>query len=71
MTAPDQLSLFFSNEFPFNKEGLQEFVHTFVTKSYKKGAIILENGTVENELRFLDQGIYSRILCNQRQRKEH
>jgi CRP-like cAMP-binding protein len=57
MTEEDKLSLFFSNEFPFNKEGLEEFVTTFVTKSYKKGEIILENGTIENELRFLDQGI--------------
>ena len=57
MTETDKLSLFFSNEFPFNKEGLEEFVTTFVTKSYKKGEIILENGAIENELRFLDQGI--------------
>lgn len=57
MTEADSISLFFSNEFPFNKEGLEEFVNTFVIKSYKKGEIILENGTIENELRFLDQGI--------------
>ena len=57
MTETDRLSLFFSNEFPFNKEGLEEFVNTFVIKSYKKGEIILENGNTENELRFLDQGI--------------
>lgn len=57
MTETDRLSLFFSNEFPFNKEGLEEFVQTFVIKSYRKGEMILENGSVENELRFLDQGI--------------
>ena len=57
MIVADKLSLFFSNEFPFNKEGLEEFVNTFLTKSYKKGEIILENGTIENELRFLDHGI--------------
>jgi CRP-like cAMP-binding protein len=57
MREADKLSLFFSNEFPFNKEGLEEFVNTFVIKSYKKGEIILENGNIENELRFLDQGI--------------
>lgn len=57
MTEEDKLSLFFSNEFPFNKEGLEEFVTTFVTKSYKKGEIILKSGNTENELRFLDQGI--------------
>jgi CRP-like cAMP-binding protein len=52
MKETDKISLFFSNEFPFNKEGLAEFVNTFVKKSYKKGRIILEN-----ELRFLDKGI--------------
>jgi CRP-like cAMP-binding protein len=57
MTEVDKLSLFFSNEFPFNKEGLEEFVNTFVIRSYKKGEIILENGNIDNELRFLDQGI--------------
>jgi signal-transduction protein with cAMP-binding, CBS, and nucleotidyltransferase domain len=57
MKESDKLSLFFSNEFPFNKEGLEEFVNTFVIKSYKKGEIILENESIENELRFLDQGI--------------
>jgi signal-transduction protein with cAMP-binding, CBS, and nucleotidyltransferase domain len=57
MTEEDKLSLFFSNEFPFNKEGLDEFVSTFTVKSFKKGEIILENGTIDHELRFLDQGI--------------
>lgn len=57
MTESDKLFLYFSNEFPFNKEGLEEFVNAFVVKSYKKGALILENGTIENELRFLDHGI--------------
>ena len=57
MTETDKLFLFFSNEFPFNKEGLAEFVNTFVEKSYKKGSVILENGKTENELRFLDNGI--------------
>ena len=57
MTKTDKLSLFFNNEFPFNKEGLEEFINTFLVKSYKKGEIILKNGNVENELRFLDKGI--------------
>lgn len=57
MTKTDNLSLFFNNEFPLNKEGLEDFVNNFVFKSYKKGEIILKNGNVENELRFLDQGV--------------
>ena len=47
MTETDKLSLFFSNEFPFNKEGLAEFVNTFVKKSFKKGEIILKNEYTE------------------------
>jgi hypothetical protein len=71
MIATDKLSLFFSNEFPFNKEGLEEFVHTFVIKSYKKGEIILKNGNIENELRFFRPRCHSGILCKQRQRKKY
>jgi CRP-like cAMP-binding protein len=57
MIEKDKLFLFFNNEFPFNKEGLEEFVNTFTLKSYKKGDILLKNGRIENELRFLDKGI--------------
>jgi CRP-like cAMP-binding protein len=64
MTETDKLSLFFSNEFPFNKEGLEEFVNTFLIKSYKKGEIILKNGKTENELRFLDKGIVREYYAN-------
>lgn len=53
----DRLFYFFSKEFPFNKEGLEEFINSFIVKSYKKGEIILESGNIENELRFLEQGI--------------
>lgn len=69
MTEPDKLSLFFSNEFPFNKEGLEEFINTFVTKSYKKGDIILRNKKVENELRFLDQGVVREFYSNNNKEK--
>lgn len=53
----DKISLFFTNEFPFNKEGLDEFVNAFVIKKYKKGQIILQNNHIESELRFLDKGV--------------
>lgn len=69
MVEADKLSLFFSNEFPFNKEGLQEFVSTFSVKSYKKGALILENGTIENELRFLDKGIIREYYASNEKEK--
>jgi CRP-like cAMP-binding protein len=64
MTETDKLSLFFSNEFPFNKEGLEEFANNFVIKSYKKGEIILKNGNIESELRFLDHGIIREYYAN-------
>ena len=54
---PDNIFHFFDTQFPFNKEGLEDFVSSFEIKSYKKGDVILENGSLENELRFLDNGI--------------
>lgn len=53
----DQLYEFFMREFPFNKEGLQCFINSFETKSFKKDSLILENGNSERQLRFLDEGI--------------
>lgn len=54
---PDKISHFFDTQFPINKDGLEDFVRSFEIKSYKKGDVILENGSLENELRFLDNGI--------------
>lgn len=54
---PDKIFQFFNSQFPFNKEGLEDFVHSFEIKTYKKGDLILENECLENELRFLDNGI--------------
>lgn len=54
---PDKIFHFFDTQFPFNKEGLEDFVRSFEIKSYKKRDVILENGSLENELRFLDNGI--------------
>ncbi|WP_298115600.1 Crp/Fnr family transcriptional regulator [Flavobacterium sp.] len=65
----DKLSLFFSNEFPFNKEGLEEFVATFNRKTYTKGEIILRSESVENELRFLDQGIVREYFATNEKEK--
>jgi CRP-like cAMP-binding protein len=69
MPETDNLSLFFSNEFPFNKEGLGEFVRTFVIKSYEKGKVILKNGDTENELRFLDSGIIREFYASEQKEK--
>lgn len=47
---------FFIQKFPFNREGLEEFSNSFVTKTYKKGSIIASKGDSENFLRFLEKG---------------
>lgn len=48
---------FFTNKFPFNKEGLQEFAYAFKRKTYKKGSVITLEAHTENQLRFLESGI--------------
>ncbi len=60
----DKLFLFFINEFPFNKEGLELFVQSFETKEFKKNTLLLSNGQTEKELRFLDEGIIREFYAN-------
>lgn len=69
MTEKDKLSLFFSNEFPFNKEGLNEFINSFTSKHYSKGHILLKNGKAESELRFLDEGVVREFYSNESKEK--
>jgi CRP-like cAMP-binding protein len=69
MIEKDKLYTFFSNEFPFNKEGLEDFINTFTVKNLQKGDLILENGSTENELRFLDQGIIREYYTTQEKEK--
>lgn len=57
MEQQDKLITFFADQFPFNKEGLEEFVSSFETVHYKKGDVILEQGKTDEKLRFLDSGI--------------
>jgi len=57
MIEKDPLYQFFINEFPFNKEGLGEFINSFFVKSYKKGDVILKSGQIVDDLRFIDSGI--------------
>lgn len=57
MTDKDKIFQFFDNEFPFNKEGLEEFVATLKVKHYKKGELLLKEQQHEKSLRFLDKGI--------------
>jgi CRP-like cAMP-binding protein len=53
----DNLIQFFSNEFPFNTDGLAQFVQSFERITYKKDTLLLEIGEPERFLRFLDEGI--------------
>lgn len=69
MKEKDKLFLFFSNEFPFNKEGLEEFINSFTLKHYTKGHILLKNGKTENELRFLDEGVVREYYSNESKEK--
>ncbi len=69
ITKRDKLAVFFSNEFPFNKEGLEEFISSFVTKTYSKGDILLKKEKTENELRFLDEGVVREYYLNESKEK--
>jgi len=56
MLNNDRLFLFFEKEFPFNKDGLEEFIQTFTVKTFRKNDVLLSFGDTEKELRFLDKG---------------
>jgi CRP-like cAMP-binding protein len=53
---------FFKNDYPLNKDGLDEFVAGFKLLTFKKKQIILSEGKPENELRFLNKGIIREYL---------
>lgn len=48
---------FFNTQFPFNAEGLEEFIDSFQYKKYPKGSFILQANEHEKSLRFLNQGM--------------
>ena len=56
MSETDKIFHYFNNEFPFNKEGLLEFIASFEVRRYRKGDLLLKSDQVEKQLRFLDQG---------------
>ena len=53
----DQISKFFETEYPLNKQGLKELFDAFEVKKVKKGTVLLTIGKLENQLRFLNDGI--------------
>ncbi len=56
MKSNEILLQFFSENFPFNKEGLDELIHAFSAESYGKDALILRPNSTELELRFIENG---------------
>ncbi len=53
----DKLFHFFQSKFPFNTEGLEDFIASFHLKTYRKGTIICHANSQETNLRFLDKGM--------------
>lgn len=56
MNPKNKLHKFFSKHFPFNKDGLAEFIDLFDIELIKKETILLQAGAVEQKLRFIDTG---------------
>ena len=57
MNPEDKIFNFFTTKFPFNRDGLEEFIDAFTTKKYSKEAVIMHEDQKEKELRFLEGGI--------------
>lgn len=52
----DGLSNFLSRNFPFNKNGIDEFIDSFEIEYYTKGATILKPNTIERKLKYIQSG---------------
>jgi len=52
----DQLTQFFSEHFLFGQDGLDEFVHSFQSVSFKKGELLLEAGCTEGFIKYISRG---------------
>lgn len=57
MSNTQKLSAFFSTNYPLNKEGIEETIAAFEPRIIPKNKILLQEGTQENTLRFLNKGI--------------
>lgn len=56
MNSKEKLHQFFSSNFPFNQEGLEELVNSFEPEIYKKEEMLLRKGLVDSKLNFLYSG---------------
>lgn len=52
-----EISLFFETEYPLNKDGLRKLLSLFKLEKIKKGTQILNAGTKEKKIRFLNKGV--------------
>lgn len=52
-----EISSFFETEYPLNKDGLRKLLSLFKMEKIKKGTLILNAGTEEKSLRFLNKGV--------------
>lgn len=51
-----QLRIFLSKNFPHIKKGMEEFIALFEKKTFLKKEMLLTNGKVEKELKFVNEG---------------
>lgn len=52
-----EISSFFETEYPLNKDGLRKLLSLFKLEKLKRGTQILNAGTEEKKLRFLNKGV--------------
>lgn len=52
-----EISSFFETEYPLNKDGLRKLLSLFKFEKLKRGTQILNAGTEEKKLRFLNKGV--------------
>lgn len=56
MSSLREIAVFFETEHPLNQDGLKELFAAFSIRKFKKGSSILQEHTLENQLRFLNHG---------------
>lgn len=52
----NNLSDFITRNFPFNKEGVEDFLNSFSEEVFSKGSIILKPNTVDHKLKYIQSG---------------
>lgn len=52
----EELSNFLKRNFPFNTDGIQEFLDSFSIENFSKGSIILQPNSIDRKLKFIKSG---------------